>query len=174
MIKNFNNYKQTCNVICAVLCLVLFVMMFIPFWVLPEVEDSASVAGYLWWPTDHEGLQDMLKDWTGLSKKADFVEWTNDIVLGLFFSFVLSAVGAVIGGVIKKKSIVAPLFGAVSGVWMTVLFLTQDVFTYGQNYGLQVAVALVTGFVCVATLGLYIAHKAVKTHEKNLKYKQYR
>ena len=174
MIKNFNNYKQTCNIICAVLTLVLIVLMFMPFWVIPEQEIDASISGYLWFPTDHEALEDAIKDWNGISKKTDYNELKNDIVLGLFFSFVLGAVGVVVGGVIKRKSIVAPLFGAVAGVWMTVLYLTQVAFTYGQNYGLHVAVAIVTAVVSVGTLALYAAQKIYKTREKNKKYKQYR
>lgn len=174
MIKNFNNYKQICNVVCAVLALVLFLAMFLPFWVFAEQEIDASIADYLWFPTDLENLEDMMKDWTGLTKKADFVAMKNDMVLPLFFSFVLSAVAFVIGGIIKRRTIVAPLMGAVSGVWMTVALLTQTVFSYGQNFGLVVAVAAVTGVVCVATLGLYVAQKIYQTREKNKKYKQYR
>ena len=174
MIKNFNNYKQTCNIVCAILTLVLIVLMFIPFWVFAEQEVNASISDYLWFPTDEAELEGMMKDWTGLSKKSDFVEYTNDVVLGLFFSFVLGSIGVVLGGVIKNKSILAPLFGAVAGLWMTYGLLTKEIFTYGQNYMLHVVVAAVTGFVCLATLGLYIAHKIHLTREKNKKYKQYR
>lgn len=176
MIKNFNNYKQTCNIICAVLTLVLIVLMFMPFWVIPEQEIDASIADYLWFPTDHEALEDAIKDWNGLSKKADYVELKNDIVLGLFFSFVLGAVGVVIGGVIKRKTIVAPLFGAVAGVWMTALYVSQVAFSaaYVQNYGLHLAVAVVTAVASVGTLALYVAQKIYQTREKNKKYKQYR
>lgn len=174
MIKNFNNYKQACNAICAVLTLVLIVLMFTPFWVFAEQEVDASICDYLWFPTDEEVLEDMMKDWTGLSKKSDFVEYKNDVVVGLFFSFVLGCVGVVLGGVIKRKSILAPLFGAVAGLWMTYGFLTKVIYSYGQNYALHLAVAAVTGIVSLATLGLYAAQKIQKAREKNLKYKQYR
>lgn len=174
MIKNFNNYKQTCNILCAVLTLVLIVLMFIPFWVIAEQEIDASIADYLWFPTDQEALESMMKEWTGITKKSDFIAVKNDIVLGLFFSFVLGAVGVVVGGVVKRRSVVAPLMGAVAGVAMTITYLTQVVFTYGQNYGLHLAVAVVTAVVCLFTLALYVAQKVYQTREKNKKYKQYR
>ena len=139
-------------------------------WVVAEQEIDASIADYLWFPTDQKPLQQLMKDWVG---GKDFYD-INAYVIGPFFAFVLGAVGVVIGGIIKRRSLVAPIMGAVAGFWMTWTYLTQPVYKYGLNYGLHVAVAIALLVVSVATLALYIAEKIMITRERNKKYKQYR
>jgi len=57
MSKFFSNRTSACNLICALLMIILLVLHFAPFWTYGENGETASIQGYVWFPTDHGALE---------------------------------------------------------------------------------------------------------------------
>ena len=66
MTKYFENRLSACNVIAAILMVVLLILQFTPFWQYGE-NQTASVQGYIWFPSDHQELETYFLDTTGIS-----------------------------------------------------------------------------------------------------------
>lgn len=167
MKKKFD-YKQLCNIICILLALVMVAMMFTPFWVVPEKEIDASMSDYLWMTWQQKDLEKQMKDWVG-GKDNYFI---NNYIAALFFGFVGAAI-AVIAGIIKRKSLWAPIMGFLAGGWMLWGLLTQPVFKYGVNYSTQLYIAIAVFAASLGTIVLNIVVKMVENYKKNEKYRQF-
>ena len=167
MKKKFD-YKQLCNIICILLALVMLVMMFTRFWVVPEKEIDASMVDYLWMTWKEKDLEKQMKDWVG--GKDNYL--MNNYIATLFFGFVPAAL-AVIVGIIKRKSLWAPIMGFLAGGWMVWGLATQAVFKYGVNYTTQLAIAIAVLVASLGTIVLKLLLKMVENHKKNEKYRQF-
>ena len=68
--ESLSNPKVLCSVVCSVLMLAILVLMFVPFWsYVGENEETfepetrtTSINGYLWFPSDHKGIEDMFNE----------------------------------------------------------------------------------------------------------------
>ena len=168
MKKSKFNYKLLCNGICVGLILVMVIMMFQPFWVFPEKEVETSLVDYLWFTTEHPGMEKLIKQWTGVKK---IYEVMNSYIATLFFGFVFGCLG-IIFGIIKRKLLVAPILGFAASGWMIWGLTTQICFKYG-NYKPILAVSIVVMVACVADVVMHAVVKMVQSYKKNAKYREF-
>lgn len=168
MKKSKFNYKLLCNGICVGLILVMVAMMFQPFWVFPEKEVETSLVDYLWFTTEHPGMEKLIKQWTGIKKIQEIM---NSYIIGLFFGFVVGCV-AIIFGIIKRKLLIAPVLGVVASGWMVWGLTSQIGFKYG-NYKPILIVSIVALVACVANIVMNIVVKMVQSYKKNAKYREF-
>lgn len=168
MKKTKFNYKQLCNYICMALILVMVIMMFQPFWVFPEKEVETSLVDYLWFTTEHPGMEKLLKQWTGVKK---IQEVMNSYIATLFFGFVMGCL-ALIFGIVKRKLLICPILGFVASGWMIWGLTSLIGFKYG-NYRPILIMSIVVMVACVATVVMNIVVKMVQSYKKNAKYREF-
>jgi len=168
MKKTKFNYKQLCNYICMALILVMVIMMFQPFWVFPEKEVETSLVDYLWFTTEHPGMEKLLKQWTGVKK---IQEVMNGYIATLFFGFVMGCL-ALIFGIVKRKLLICPILGFVASGWMIWGLTSLIGFKYG-NYRPILIMSIVVMVACVATVVMNILCKMVQSYKKNAKYRDF-
>jgi len=152
--KFFSNRTSVCNLIAAVLLVSLLVLQFMPFWQFGENQEmSASIQGYIWFPTDHKDLEAYFEQETGA--KHDI----NSVLLMPILVLVLGAVGVVLC-LMKNDRLWAAAFptacGAV-GLWG---YLATAVIKLGVNWGLHLIVCLALVAIGVATF--YLGYKDMK------------
>lgn len=149
MSKYFSTRTSVCNVVCAVLLIILLVLQFLPFWQFGEnLESSASIQGYTWFPGEYSALDKHIAAQTD----ADYV--INSILFPPIAMLLLAAAGVVFCLFMPKRlwsSFCAIACGAV-GVWG---YLTKAPFKLGVNWQLHVVicVALVLAGLAACLLG---------------------
>ncbi len=154
MSKFFSNRISVCNMICAVLMVILLVLQFCPFWQFGEnQESSASIQGYIWFPTEHGDLETYFEEATG----SDYS--INSILIPPILTLVLGAAGIVLC-LIKSNQIWASIFpiacGAV-GIWG---YLGKAVFKLGVNWQMHLVICI--AMLVVGVVGCYMGYKDMK------------
>lgn len=134
---------KTINLIVAALVLVVSVMMFLPFWHYDDV--SSSINGYVWMPSDQNGLENYLSQELGY--KVDI----NQVVKTQALMFVLGYVGLALCLVKMDKpwSMFATLPFGVLGI---VGYLTCEALRLGSTWWILLALCIAIVAVDVAGL----------------------
>lgn len=136
MTRKASNLTPTLNVICAILMLVLLVMQFMPFWTYGDPATSVSIQGYIWFPGNHTGLDQALKE----SVSADYS--INDVLLMPILTLVLGAAGIVLC-LLKSANPFVSLLPAACGLAGTWGYLTGTAFHVGSGWVFHLILCIV-------------------------------
>lgn len=141
MFKNMIWSKTTlCNIVCAVLMLALLICQFMPFWHFGETgEETASIQGYVWFPSDHGDLEKYLET---INPDHDI----NDVLLMPILELALCAVGFCLCLIKANVAWMSafPVAAGLIGIWG---YLGKVVFRAGGNWVLHL-------ILCIAILAL--------------------
>ena len=146
MSKFFASRTSVCNVIGAVLLVVLLVLQFTPFWQYGEAqEETTSIQGYIWFPTDNSALEKHLKATVDSSHTVDSILMMPILVL------VLGAVGTALC-LAKADQLWAGIFPAACGAVGLWGYMTKAAFRVGSNWLLHVIVCIALIFIGIAAI----------------------
>lgn len=138
------------NILCAILMLVLLVLQFLPFWSYGDPTVSVSIQEYIWFPSDHTGLD---KELTSLVS-ADYS--INDVLLMPILTLVLGAVGIVMC-IFKSSNSYMSLIPTGCGLVGAFGYLTGAAFQVGSGWMLHCVVCLL--LVCAGLAGFLSGRK---------------
>ena len=155
MSKYFANRSSVCNLIAAILMIVLLVLQFFPFWQYGEAQEhSASIQGYIWFPSHHTDLEKYFAAETGSAFEI------NSILSMPILVLLTGIIGAIVC-LIKADEFwvgILPVACGASGLWG---FLTKVVYRMGTNWQLHAAVCV--ALILVGTAGIYLGIKDRKS-----------
>ncbi len=151
MSKFVSNRTSVCNLICAVLMVFLLVLQFTPFWSFGEDAETASIQGYVWFPTDHGSLEKYIEEATG--SKHDI----NSILAMPILVLLLGAAGSLLC-LIKHDQIWTAAFPVACGACGMWGYLSKAAFRLGTNWPFHLVLCIamfVVGLlsICVSCKG---------------------
>ena len=155
MSKFFSNRTSMFNIICAILLVVLLVLHFMPFRVYGENGETASIQGYIWFPSDHAALEKHIQETADAEHKVDSILAMPLLVL------VLGAAGAVLC-VIKADQIWTAAFPIACGVCGMWGYLSKAAFKLGTNWTLHLILCI--ALVVVGILSFLSSFKEMKNN----------
>ncbi|MBQ8952614.1 MAG: hypothetical protein IJ048_00730 [Clostridia bacterium] len=125
------------NFICAALMLILLVLQFTPFWRYGDPEQTASIQGYVWMPSDHSALEKQLQ------ADLDDSSFTVEHILAMpILVMILCAVGIVFCLIKSENAFISllPAFAGLIGAWG---YAAGAAFHQGGNWGLHLALCII-------------------------------
>lgn len=143
--KSRMNRVSVMNIVCAVLMLALLVMQFTPFWQYGEDGATASIGGYIWFPTENAEVESYLK-----ANVDGFA--IDQLVAVAVLILVLSAAGAALC-LIKPQMAVTPVVTMACGLLGMYAYLAKPALRLGMHWGLYLA--LCAGMILLGALVLY-------------------
>ncbi|MBQ8653747.1 MAG: hypothetical protein IJ507_02325 [Clostridia bacterium] len=148
MPKNHASLAKTASFLCAALLIILVALQFTPFWTYGETgENSASIAGYVWFPGDHAALTTHLQSVLG----ADFT--LGSILVSPILMLVLGVIGAVLS-VWKAGELLPALISGTCGVAGVAGFLSRQALRLGSGWALQLTLC-----VLILAASCFILHQ---------------
>lgn len=135
------------NFICAALMLMLLVLQFTPFWHYGDPEQTVSIQGYVWLPSNHGALEKQLQ-----AELEDSSFTVENIIAMPILVMILGVVGIVFCLIKSENAFISllPAFAGLIGTWG---YLAGAAFHQGRGWGLHLVlcvIILALGFISVA------------------------
>lgn len=144
------------NLICIIFMLVLLILQFAPFWHYGEPAETASIQGYVWFPTNHKALESYLQTATGNSS----LTINNFLLMPIGILFI--CVSGMILCAMKSGYAYSTIPPFAAGVCGMIGFLSNEGFRLGSTWILQLILCLA---LCASGVYQMIAYMQSKKAE---------
>ena len=162
---------QILSWVCVLMLLAMIVMTFLPYWSCEVTErvdgekitytQVSSISEFSWFPREHEDLQELFEDNTGMELNVND-EVTMPVLL------LLLGVAAAAFALVAPRSIIGPAAATLLGGFSTYTYLTSVFLGTGATWSANLAVSIAAtavGAVCVA---LHFVFQAIEKKAKKV------
>ena len=153
----FSERTSTCNIIAAILMVILLIFQFTPFWEYGENPvESVSIQEYIWFPTDHEGLNKHFEAETGTT-------YTVNSILIPFLPLLFTGVLGIFFCLAKSMHTWVAICPIITGGLGAAGFLTKEVMRLGSSWHVQMIICV--ALLVVGIISILLDRKDAKNND---------